>query len=104
MDEAVRVRLLGGFRISVGERSFGQDIPTVEPEVARPAAGLTRREEEEVVVLAARGLTNRRISAELSISEHTAATHVSRVLRKLEPASRVELAAWVASGGLQPPK
>jgi non-specific serine/threonine protein kinase len=58
---------------------------------------LTRRE-EEVAALAARGMTNRQIASELSISEHTAATHVGRVLRKLGLASRAGLAARTAQG------
>jgi DNA-binding NarL/FixJ family response regulator len=52
---------------------------------------LTRRE-EEVASLVARGLTNRQIASELSISEHTAATHVGKILRKLGLSSRSQLA------------
>ncbi len=80
-----------------------QNAPPAEPEVKQPATTLTRRE-EEVAVLAARGLTNRRIAAEFSISEHTAATHVRRILRKLGLASRAQLAAWATERGLPPPK
>jgi non-specific serine/threonine protein kinase len=54
------------------------------------------RREEEVAVLIARGLTNRQIAAELSISEHTAATHVARILKKLGLNSRSQLSAWVS--------
>lgn len=61
---------------------------------AQPA-DLTRRE-EEVVVRVAQGLTNRQIAAELVISEHTAATHVRRILKKLSLKSRSQLSAWVA--------
>jgi predicted ATPase/class 3 adenylate cyclase/DNA-binding CsgD family transcriptional regulator len=52
---------------------------------------LTRRE-EEVAFLVARGLTNRQIASELSISEHTAATHVGKILKKLRLSSRSQLA------------
>jgi len=52
---------------------------------------LTRRE-EEVAFLVARGLTNRQIASELSISEHTAATHVGKILKKLGLSSRSQLA------------
>ena len=55
---------------------------------------LTRRE-EEIAVLVAQGMTNRQIASELSISEHTAATHVARILKKLEMSSRAQLAAWI---------
>ena len=58
-----------------------------------PAAdGLTRRE-REVALLAARGLTNRRIARELSISEHTAANHVRSILKKLGLRSRAQISS-----------
>jgi non-specific serine/threonine protein kinase len=59
------------------------------------AASLTRRE-EEVVALVARGLTNRQIAAELSISEHTAATHVAKILKKLGLRSRTQIGSRLA--------
>jgi DNA-binding CsgD family transcriptional regulator len=63
------------------ERSSAEESP--------PA--LTRRE-EEVAFLVARGLTNRQIASELSISEHTAATHVGKIFKKLGLSSRSQLA------------
>jgi DNA-binding CsgD family transcriptional regulator len=57
-------------------------------------ANLTRRE-GEVAVLVARGLTNRQIATELSISEHTVANHVAKTRRKLELDSRSQIIAWV---------
>ena len=56
---------------------------------------LTHRE-GEIAVLVTRGLTNRQIAVELSISEHTAATHVRRIFKKLGLHSRAELASWVS--------
>ena len=58
------------------------------------AASLTRRQ-QEIAALVARGLTNRQIASELSISEHTVATHVAKILKKLELSSRAQLAAWI---------
>ena len=58
----------------------------------RPAA-LTRRE-LEVAMLVAREMTNRRIAEELVISERTVATHVHKILEKLNLRSRVQIAAW----------
>jgi non-specific serine/threonine protein kinase len=57
--------------------------------------GLTGRQ-WEIASLVARGLTNRQIASELSISEHTVATHVGKTLKKLGLSSRSQLAAWVA--------
>jgi predicted ATPase/DNA-binding SARP family transcriptional activator/DNA-binding CsgD family transcriptional regulator len=64
-----------------------------EPPAAEPAVELTRRE-QEVAALVARGLTNRQISAELGISERTAANHVARILRRLGLHSRTQIATW----------
>jgi predicted ATPase/DNA-binding CsgD family transcriptional regulator len=57
------------------------------PHDDEPLAPLTRRE-EEVAVLLARGLTNRQIAKELSISEHTVENHVAPILKKLKVRSR----------------
>jgi predicted ATPase/DNA-binding CsgD family transcriptional regulator len=74
-------------------------FPSVSPVLAQPSVGtqpiaLTGRE-EEVTVLVSRGLTNRQIATELSISEHTVATHLGKIMRKLRLNSRSQLAAWV---------
>lgn len=57
---------------------------------------LTRRQ-REIAVLVAQGLTNRRIATELRLSEHTVATHVAKILKKLGLRSRVQIAAWVTA-------
>lgn len=48
----------------------------------------------------ARGLTYGGIADESFISTKTASVHVSNILAKLNMASRVGIAAWVAGGGL----
>jgi predicted ATPase/DNA-binding SARP family transcriptional activator/DNA-binding CsgD family transcriptional regulator len=53
------------------------------------------RREKEVALLVTRGLTNHQVATELHISEHTVATHVGRILKKLGLRSRTELAAWM---------
>jgi non-specific serine/threonine protein kinase len=85
------------------EYALSKDQPAssvaLQPQISSvadpPAAVLTSRE-EEVAALVASGLTNRRIASRLFISEHTAATHVARILRKLGLQSRAQLAAWVS--------
>ncbi len=78
----------------VGEYALSENeaIPsvTVPPEDKAPHS-LTRRE-EEVATLVARGLTNRQVASELSISEHTAATHVRKILKKLGLRLRAQIA------------
>ena len=56
---------------------------------------LTRRE-REVALLVARGLSNRQIASELSVSRSTANNHVARILRKLGLRSRAQIATWVS--------
>ena len=56
--------------------------------------------EKEVLVLVARGLTNREIGESLMISENTARNHVSRILEKLGLSRRSEAAAFAAQHGL----
>ena len=60
---------------------------------ARSASPLTARE-HEIVVLIARGLSNRQIADELVISPATAARHVANILAKLGFSSRTQVASW----------
>jgi DNA-binding CsgD family transcriptional regulator len=90
------------------EYSLSAEGPTSPTPVARRSGGnsptldpLTRRE-EEVAILVSRGLTNRQIASELFISEHTVATHVAKILKRLALSSRSRLSAWVAERGLSP--
>jgi len=54
--------------------------------------GLTPRE-AEVLMLVARGYTNREIAAALVISVKTASVHVSHILSKIDAPNRLEAAA-----------
>jgi DNA-binding NarL/FixJ family response regulator len=60
---------------------------------------LTSRE-LDVLRLVAAGEPNKQIAAELAISERTARTHVSRILRKLHLSSRTQAALWAVREGL----
>jgi DNA-binding NarL/FixJ family response regulator len=51
--------------------------------------------EKEVVLLVARELTNSQIASELMLSEHTVATHIRNILKKLGLRSRTQIAAWL---------
>ena len=62
------------------------------PPADEPTERLTARE-QEVALLVARGLTNRRIAEELSISEHTVANHVRKILKKLGLHSRAQISS-----------
>jgi DNA-binding NarL/FixJ family response regulator len=60
---------------------------------------LTSRE-LDVLRLVAAGKPNKQIAAELTISERTARTHVSRILRKLRLTSRTQAALWAVREGV----
>ena len=75
-------------------------------EIVAPPTGisaLTRRE-RDVLVLVAQGRSNQEIANELVISERTARTHVSNVLRKLQLTSRTQAALVAVRQGLVPPQ
>jgi DNA-binding NarL/FixJ family response regulator len=62
---------------------------------------LTERE-HDVLVLVARGLTNRQIANQLHITEKTVSVHVSNILSKLDLQSRTQAALYAARTGLVP--
>jgi DNA-binding NarL/FixJ family response regulator len=64
-----------------------------------PVSELTSRE-LDVLRLVAAGKPNKQIAAELTISERTARTHVSRILRKLRLTSRTQAALWAVRQGV----
>jgi DNA-binding CsgD family transcriptional regulator len=61
--------------------------------------GLSPRE-AQILKLVARGLSNREIGQELTISEHTAANHIRNILRKTDCANRTEAASYAHRQGL----
>ena len=64
-----------------------------------PIYRLTSRE-LDVLRLVAAGKPNKQIATGLAISERTARTHVSRILRKLRLSSRTQAALWAVREGL----
>ena len=67
--------------------------------VASLPGGLSPRE-AQILALVARGLSNREIGVELSISEHTAANHIRSILRKTDCANRTEAASFAHRHGI----
>jgi NarL family two-component system response regulator LiaR len=70
--------------------------PPAQPQTPEPLTG----REVEVLKLVARGQSNQDIAEELVISEATARTHVSNILRKLHLASRTQAALYALREGL----
>jgi DNA-binding NarL/FixJ family response regulator len=71
------------------------------PRDPSPGDELTPRE-REILALVAGGSSNQEIATELVISERTARTHVSNILRKLDLRSRTQAALWASKHGLAP--
>jgi NarL family two-component system response regulator LiaR len=75
------------------------ELATAAP--ARSAELLTARE-REVLALIARGMPNKVIARELSVSEKTVKTHVSNILGKLGLTDRTQAALHAVREGLVP--
>jgi DNA-binding NarL/FixJ family response regulator len=86
LDSGIAKRLMSSMRASESED---------------PGAELTTRE-LEILQMVAAGKANKQIAAELVISERTARTHVSNILRKLDLSSRTQAALWAVREGLAP--
>jgi DNA-binding CsgD family transcriptional regulator len=76
--------------------ALGADDTEAPPPAPALPDPLTRRE-REVAALVARGMSNRRIAAELVLSPRTVDGHVEHILAKLGFGSRTQIAAWVAA-------
>lgn len=74
-------------------------------EMISPSTGLNALtgRERDVLILVAKGHSNQEIADEFVISERTARTHVSNVLRKLQLTSRTQAALVAVRQGLVPP-
>jgi NarL family two-component system response regulator LiaR len=72
-----------------------------EPRDTSSSDCLTQRE-SEVLLLLAKGKSNREISCLLTISEATVRTHVSNILSKLDLCSRTQAALYALREGLLP--
>jgi DNA-binding NarL/FixJ family response regulator len=73
-------------------------VPSLRMVNARGLKLLTPRE-EQVVALVADGLSNRAVSRELNLSEHTVKKYLFRIFDKLGISSRVELVLYAVSHG-----
>ncbi|HJQ30342.1 MAG TPA: LuxR C-terminal-related transcriptional regulator, partial [Rubrobacter sp.] len=81
-------------------RARPRRVPKYIQASRQPEDGLTGRQ-QEVAHLVARGLTNRQIASELTISENTVANHVASIARKLDVPSRSRIAVWVTQRELR---
>jgi DNA-binding NarL/FixJ family response regulator len=101
--EAVRRVAAGdGFLAPEVTRRLLSAFVSTTPRVvqAPPSLGDLTGRERDVLAGLGRGLSNADLAAELSITEATAKTHVSRVLAKLGCASRLQAAIVAREAGL----
>lgn len=78
----------------------GVPEPLEAPREAAPGVGLLSPREREILLLIARGDSNKLIARELDIAETTVKIHVQHILRKLGLSSRVQAAVFATSQGL----
>jgi len=77
-------------------------LPAITPVGPKSTPSLSRRE-RQVAQLIAEGLSNREVSQQLGLSEHTVKNYVFRLFEKLQISTRVELVRFVLSQD-KPPK
>ncbi len=74
--------------------------PLEVPREPAPGADLLSPREREILLLIARGDSNKLIARELDIAETTVKIHVQHILRKLGLSSRVQAAVYATNAGL----
>ncbi len=94
MSSAMTAKLLNQF---IAGNPISNNKPTF---LSSPEAQSLTKRELDVLHLVARGLSNKEIGASLSISQHTAKSHLHSILNKLNLRSRVEVAAWAIRKGM----
>ncbi len=98
MDPGVARKLLDAFRHLNSAPSQAAARPP-EQEPLPPLENLTRRE-EQVLDLLAKGMSNKEIAAQLSLSEGTIKNYVSNVLSKLHANDRTQAVITAVRRGL----
>ena len=77
-----------------------RSAPVTAPVQVTPQAASLSAREKEILVLIARGASNKVIARDLAIAETTVKIHVQHILRKLNLVSRVQAAVYAAGCGL----
>jgi DNA-binding NarL/FixJ family response regulator len=102
LEAAIRTVHQGGGLLSPAVTSRVIGAATAPHDPAADDSGLRKLtpREREVLILLARGLSNRQLAAELFVSEKTVKTHVSSILTKLRLTDRTQAALYAVRHGL----
>ena len=76
-------------------RAAGLDVTDTAPD----ALAELSPQQQQIIRLASRGLTNREIGEKLFLSPRTVDTHVASLLAKIGARNRVEIAMWAYDTG-----
>ena len=73
-----------------------------QPKKSQPSLKLYKLTERErdVIIILARGLSNKEIAQELDLAESTIKIHIQGILRKLKPTSRLQAAVFAVKHGI----
>ena len=106
MVQAVRTAARGDALLSpaITRRLIMEFVSRPPHAFSVPGVNVLTRREQEVVALAAQGLSNDEIAARLVISPATAKTHVSRAMVKLDARDRAQLVVFAYETGLVVPR
>lgn len=89
------------FRTKATQAKPADDMtPKVPVQPEDPALESLSTREREILVLIARGDSNKLIARELDIAETTVKVHVQHIFRKLNLTSRVQVAVYASARGL----
>jgi len=97
MRAAVRAGKLDAAAVDAVLAAAGHRLPRRKEGLA----GLTARE-VEVLILLARGMSNKRIAEQLVITPKTAGNHVEHIYAKIDASNRAEAALFALQHGLLP--
>jgi DNA-binding CsgD family transcriptional regulator/tetratricopeptide (TPR) repeat protein len=93
--EGYTMGLEGAFRYAISDEESATPISAAPEQSSAGAKSLNLSpREKEVAVLVAKELSNRQIALQLMLSEHTVATHIRNILKKLGLRSRTQVAAY----------
>jgi DNA-binding NarL/FixJ family response regulator len=79
-------------------RSFAQTAREMPVQSATPRPNLTLRQ-QQLVALAAKGLTNKEIASHLNLSEFTVRNHIHRILKQVDAINRSEAVEAIRAHG-----